>query len=318
MKFTHLSGISLPVSRIVLGGASRRFLEGSDVSDLIEAALSCEINTIDTARQYGRSEEAIGRWLGASGNREKVVIISKCCHPSHVFWPRVSEKAASEDLERSLEALQTDHIDIYLLHRDLETVPVGRIVDFLNRFHSEGKIRAFGGSNWRAARVAQANEYAAANGLVGFSVSSPQYSLGRQRHDPWGNGCKTITGDRNAAQRKYYIDAKIPVLAWSSLCGGLFSGKLKADEWDRLSKRFGWNTKWAYGCDDNRERLSRCESLAKKKNATTAQVALAWLLSDEMTVLPVIGASSPDRLLENAAAADLTLTPSERNWLALR
>ena len=194
MKYGSIPFVSQPVSRIVLGASGQRFAEGADVSDLMEAALSCGINAVDTARQYGQSEQAIGRWLSAGGNRERIVIISKCCHPAMAFVDRVNEQAAEEDLNRSLEALQTPYIDVYLLHRDNESVPVGRIVDFLNRFHEEGRIGAFGGSNWRAERIAQANAYAAAHGLKGFSVSSPHFSLGHQRHDPWGNGCRTITG----------------------------------------------------------------------------------------------------------------------------
>ena len=312
MKYGSIPFVSQPVSRIVLGASGQRFAEGADVSDLMEAALSCGINAVDTARQYGQSEQAIGRWLSAGGNRERIVIISKCCHPAMAFVDRVNEQAAEEDLNRSLEALQTPYIDVYLLHRDNESVPVGRIVDFLNRFHEERRIGAFGGSNWRAERIAQANAYAAAHGLKGFSVSSPHFSLGHQRHDPWGNGCRTITGRKNAAQRAYYQETGMPLLAWSSLCGGVFSGKIKAEEWSQLANRLGWREKWAYGGRDNRERLARCEALAKEKNAATAQIALAWLLTGELNVFPVIGASSPARILENAAAADIGLTDRER------
>ncbi len=317
VKYINIPSVARPVSRIVLGASGPRFASGGDVSDLMEAALACGINAVDTARQYGLSEQAIGRWLRRGGNRDSMVLISKCCHPSHAFLARVNEKAAAEDLARSLEALNTDRIDVYLLHRDNEAVPVGRIVDFLNRFHAEGKIGAFGGSNWRAERIAQANEYAAKNGLLGFAVSSPHFSLGLQRHDPWGNGCRTVTGGRNAAQRQFYRDTQMPILAWSSLCGGLFSGKLKAGEWDRLRKRLGWRAQWAYGSPDNRERLARCEALAKEKDASTAQIVLAWLLGGDLNVLPVIGASGADRIAENAAAADVELSENERNWLDL-
>ncbi len=317
MQYTSIPYVSKPVSRLVLGAAGKPFAEGRDISELMETALSCGINAVDTARVYGESEASIGCWLRASGKREEIVLISKGCHPSMAFFERVNEKAAAEDLERSLDLLGTDHIDVYLLHRDSESVPVGRIVDFLNRFHAEGKIGAFGGSNWTARRVAEANDYAERHGLVGFTVSSPHYSLGRQKHDPWGNGCKTVTGSKNADQRQYYRDAGIPVLAWSSLCNGVFSGKLNSSSWGNLQKLFGINTRWAYGCPDNRERLARCERLAREKNASVAQIALAWLLADEMNVLPVISASSPARIQENAEAAALSLSSAERAWLNL-
>ena len=317
MRYVQIPNVVQPVSQMILGGSSARFNSGSDVTDLIEGALACGINAVDTARVYGESENAIGRWLKAGDRRNKIVLISKGCHPSMAFHKRVSANAAADDLKRSLEALNTDRIDIYLLHRDDESVPVGKIVDFLNRHHEEGRIGAFGGSNWTADRIAQANAYAAQHGLKGFTVSSPHYSLGRQRHDPWGNGCKTITGEKHAKEREYYSETQMPVLAWSSLCNGVFSGKLTSREWGKLQKYFGINSKWAYGCRDNRERLSRCEKIAAEKGVTVAQIALAWMLSGPINAFPIISASSPARIKENAAAADIELSEQEYAWLDL-
>ena len=317
MKYARIPFVDQPVSRIILGGSGGRFLSGGDIGDIMDAALACGINAVDTARVYGRSEEALGRWLKEGQRRDRVVIISKGCHPSMAFHRRVNARAAGDDLKQSLEALNTDHIDVSLLHRDDPSVPVGAILEFLNRFHEDGLIGAFGGSNWTAKRIAEANAYAEEHGLAGFTVSSPHYSLGRQRHDPWGNGCKTATGGSHAEERRYYEDTQMPLVAWSSLCAGVFSGKLKSDEWGNLQKTFGINTRWAYGCRDNRERLSRCEKLAEEKNASVAQIALAWILKDSMSVFPVIGASGPARVRENAAAADIGLSDREYAWLNL-
>ena len=318
MKYLQIPSVSKPVSRIVLGAAGGRFAAGEDVSDILEAALDAGINTVDTARVYGESEKALGSWLEKSGAREKVVLVTKGCHPSLTFLRRVHEKAAREDLEKSLDLLRTDHVEVYLLHRDDPGVPVGPIVEFLNRFHEEGLIGAFGGSNWSAARIAEANAYAAAHGLLGFSVTSPHYSLGRQRHDPWGNGCRTLTGEPHARERDWYRQTGMPVLAWSSVCNGVFSGQLKSADWGSLQKRFGLNVRWGYGSKDNRERLRRCEELAAQRNVTVAQITLAWLLNGELNVLPIVRASSPQRVFENAAAADLSLTEKEMRYLDLQ
>ncbi len=318
MKYIRIPGVPLPVSRLILGGSGSRFASGGDVGELMEAALECGIDAVDTARAYGESEKAIGRWLRLSGRREEIVIISKCCHPSMAFLRRVDAAMAQEDLKRSLEALGTDRIDLLLLHRDDVSVPVERIVDWMDRFCSDGLIGAYGGSNWSAPRIQSANAYAAKHGLRGFAVSSPHFSLGRQRHDPWGNGCRTVTGEGRRAEREYYIRTGMPVVAWSSLCSGVFSGKLKSNEWNRLLGMFGINAAWAYGCADNRERLKRCEELSAQRGVSISQIALAWLLGDEMTVLPVIGASSAKRIRENALAADISLTNAERAFLDLR
>ncbi len=317
MKYVKIPGISLPVSRIILGGSGGCFASGGDVGGLIEEALASGINTVDTARVYGKSEEAIGRWLRHGGDRSRLVIISKCCHPSMAFLNRVTERAAEDDLKRSLDALGTDRIDIYLLHRDAPNVPAGRIVEWLNRFREESRIGVFGGSNWSAERIREANDYATGHGMTGFAVSSPHYSLGRQRHDPWGNGCRTVTGETHRDEREWYAAQGMPLIAWSSLCGGVFSGKIKSGEWGRIQAVFGINTRWAYACRDNRERLVRCEKLAAEKGVPVSVIALAYLLCGDIAAMPVIGASSPGRIRENAAAAELELTKEERDWLDL-
>ena len=180
MQYTQIPFVQKPVSRIVLGGAGKLFFSGSDVTAVMEVALDSGINCVDTARAYGKSEEAIGRYFRQSGRREDFVVISKCCHPTLAFVQRVGRRAAEEDLKRSLDALGTDHIDIYFLHRDNELVDVGRIAEFMHRFHEEGKIGAFGGSNWSAKRIEALNTYAENHGLTGFTAltgSAPAGSI---------------------------------------------------------------------------------------------------------------------------------------------
>ena len=315
MKYTKVPFVDKPVSQIVLGGSGKRFTSGGDVTAVMETALECGINCVDTAREYGNSEAAIGRYFRKQGRRDDFVLISKCCHPTLAFVQRVSASAAEADLMRSLDILGTDHIDIYFLHRDDGSVSVGKVAEFMHRFHEEGRIKAFGGSNWSAKRIAELNAYAQQHSLTGFAVSSPHYSLGRQQHDPWGNGCKTITGVKNADQREYYIRTRMPVFCWAALCGGLFSGAVSSAEPGSILKLLGFNSTWGYGCRDNFERLRRCEALAAEKGVTVAQIALAWLLGSELNTLAIVGCNTPERVLENAQAADLQLTQAERLWL---
>ena len=315
MKYTNIPFVDKPVSRIVLGGSGKLFTSGGDEAGVMETALECGINCVDTAREYGNSEAAIGRYFREHGRRDDFVLISKCCHPTLAFLQRVTPSAAESDLLRSLDILETDHIDIYFLHRDDESVSVGKIAECMHRFHEEGKIKAFGGSNWSAKRISELNAYAKSHGLTGFTVSSPHYSLGRQLHDPWGNGCKTITGDKNAPQREYYKSTGMPLFCWAALCGGMFSGAVKSTEPGPMMKHLGFNSTWGYGCRDNFERLHRCEILAKEKNVSVAQIALAWLLGSELNTLAIVGCNTPKRVLENARAAELVLTQAERRWL---
>lgn len=317
MEYTTIPHAGRPVSRIVLGCSGKLFQEGGDVTPIIDAAREAGINCLDTAREYGASEAAIGRYLRHTDSRDSLTLISKCCHPTLAFLQRVRASAAREDLNRSLDALGTDHIDIYFLHRDDQRVPVEVIGEFMAQFQAEGKIGAFGGSNWTTQRIDAVNRYARSQGLPGFTVSSPHYSLGRQQRDPWGNGCKTITGPANAPQRDYYRQTQMPLFCWSSLCAGMFSGRITPGRRGEVLRQFGFHAAWGYDCPDNHRRLARCQDLAAELNATVSQVALAWLLGSELNTLAIIGGSSPRRIVENAQAAHLTLTPAQREYLNL-
>ena len=229
MKYSKIAGVAKPVSKIILGTSTPAFMRGENCNALLDCALSLGINAFDTARVYGRAEKALGRWLAAPGVRERAVVISKCCHPDIFGRRRVNARAMRADLKKSLSALGTDYIDIYLLHRDDLSVPAGTVVEELNALHSDGRIGAFGGSNWTHRRIEEANEYAYKRGLIPFAVSSPNYSLARQYGDPWGGGV-SICGEEGAAAREWYAACGMPVIAYSSLARGVLSGRIKSGE----------------------------------------------------------------------------------------
>ena len=130
MKYSKIAGVDKPVSKIILGTSTPAFMRGENCNSLLDCALSLGINAFDTARVYGRAEKALGRWLAAPGVRERAVVISKCCHPDIFGRRRVNARAMRADLKKSLSALGTDYIDIYLLHRDDLSVPAGTVVDY--------------------------------------------------------------------------------------------------------------------------------------------------------------------------------------------
>ena len=315
MEYRSISQVRLPVSRIILGCASDGFNGGKDMSAVLDAALAAGINTLDTARVYAQSEHVIGQWLGK--HRDEVVIVSKCAHPSLLHPMRLTEKDIRKDLETSLRELGTDRIDIYLLHRDHPSVEPGAMIEIMNALKAEGKIDAFGASNWTYERFRQAQEYAEKHSLVPFSVSSPHYSLARQQADPYGGGCVSLTGDENAAARRWYAETQTPVFAYSSLGRGLLSGKLKSADAARAGKVLDVFAMKGYGCKDNFERLARCEELAEKKDCTVAQIAMAWLYAQPINTFAIVTMSSPARIQENIEALSLNLTEEERRYLNL-
>ena len=177
MKYIDIAHVNKRVSRIVCGTAAAPYNTGADCNELLSGMLALGVNVFVTARVYGGAERALGRWISGCGVREDIVLITKCCHPDILGRRRVNARAMRADLKRSLSLLNTGYVDIFLLHRDDPSVPAGELVEELNALHAEGRIGAFGGSNWTYARVAEANEYAYAHGLVPFAVSSPDLAL---------------------------------------------------------------------------------------------------------------------------------------------
>ena len=313
MEYFTIDGFEKKLSRIIFGCADMS--EGKDASLLLDEALALGINTFDTARVYGKSEKSLGTWL-KSQNREDIVIITKGCHPSFLGRKRVTRNDFLKDLKLSLNALGTNYIDIYLLHRDNELVPVGEIIEMLNECHERGLIRAFGVSNWSFERIVEANEYAKAHNLMPFMFSSPHYSLAEQIHSPWGNDCVSLTGKDSAKAREWYRKSKFPVLAYSALAHGFLSGKCESGHLDSL-KNIDYFAKKGYLSEENIKRLSRVEQLAKKKNCSVSQLSLAWLFTQGLNVFAITSVSSPIRLRENCGALDIHITHEEAAWLNL-
>src|SRR5690606_8751935 len=119
-----------------------------------------------------KSEEAIGIWMEENKRRDDVIILTKGGHPNQ-HGPQINKQAIGDELNKSLERLRTDYVELYALHRDDPNVPVGEILEILNEHVEAGRIGAFGGSNWSQERLQEANEYAEKHGLVGFTFSSP-------------------------------------------------------------------------------------------------------------------------------------------------
>ena len=220
-----------------------------------------------------------------------------------------------EDWAVSSEYLHTGYFDIYLLHRDDPEVDVGTIVEIFNALHAEGKIGAFGGSNWTHERIETANEYAYKKNLIPFSVSSPNFSLAHQAGDPWGWGTVTITGEENKSAREWYRKNQMPVIAYSSLARGLFSGRLKSTDYEKASTILDEAAMKGYGYPENFEKLAKCEKLAAEKGCTVTQIALSWLYRQQINVFAVISSKNPARMQGNMDALDIVLTDEELAYL---
>ena len=318
VEYKAISYVKNKVSRIVFGLGGPMFWEGQDANKLLDAVYLAGVNTFDTARVYGKSERTFGKWMAEKNMRDKVVIISKCGHPDLILGTkRVNKKEMYKDLEKSLKELQTNFIDIYLLHRDDLQKDVGEMVETFNSMHADGKIGAFGGSNWTHQRVEQANEYAYKHNLLPFTVSSPNFSLADQIEDVMG-GCISISGPSQECAREWYRINRMPIIAYASLAQGLMSGKMKSAESEKALKILSRFAVKGYGSPENYERLRRCEELSEKKQGTVPQIALAWVLRQDLDTFAVVSSSDINRMKSNIEAIGISLSADELLYLDLK
>jgi aryl-alcohol dehydrogenase-like predicted oxidoreductase len=315
MNCATIPGVDKRVSRIVLGTMIVNTDRLDESFALLDAAAAHGITTIDTAYVYGggKTELAIGKWFAARGNRDRICLLGKGAHPAD-GKSKVNPQGITADLTESLRRFETDHIDVYLLHRDDPSYPVGPIVETLNEHRAAGRIGAFGGSNWRHERIAEANEYAEAHGLVPFAASSPNYGLAEQVDDPWGPGCVSLSGPKEAAARAWYAATGMAIFAYSSIGRGFFSGRIGRDNYATAADGA---CRKAYCHEVNFRRLDRARELAAERGVGVAQIALAYVLNAPLNVFALVGAANESEIAANDETSRIVLSPDEMAWLNL-
>jgi 1-deoxyxylulose-5-phosphate synthase len=283
---TRFAALERDVSRLVLG--TMLLAESGD--EVLDEFVGLGGNAIDTARVYGdgEAERALGAWLARRPElREQLVIVSKGAHPSGDH-KRVTPAEIERDVRTSVELLGGP-VDVYLLHRDDPSVPVGTIIESLTALREGGLLRAYGTSNWTTARIDEANAWAAANGLDGFCASSQHLSLASQNEEQWPDTRSANDPEIFA----WHERTQTPLLAWSVQARGYFFG------------RSGPEVMRVYDNPVNRERRRRAEQLGERIGRTGAQVALAWVLHQPFPVYAAFGARSAGQVREAFAALDI-------------
>ena len=270
---------------------------------------------IDTARVYGDfvrdipglAEETIGRWMAARHNREDLVIGTKGGHPrlQSMHTGRLDRESLLSDMADSLEALQTDYVDVYWLHRDDLSRPVGDILESLNLFVQRGQARLLGASNWTWQRIAEANEYAAAHGMAGFAANQPQFSLARQM----------LVEDDTLVQmdgptHAFHERAGLPCVCFSSQAKGFF---IKLHDQgletmpDKALRRFN--------SPENMAVYERLCALSLETGHSVGALQLAYLTCQSFDTYPIAGASRVEQVQALREAGDLVLTPDQVRFL---
>ncbi|MXZ39049.1 MAG: hypothetical protein F4Z19_12535 [Holophagales bacterium] len=287
-----------------------------DADALLDAAFENGICAVDTGHVYGggASERAVGSWLERRGLADDVFVLSKGCHPD-AAGPRVNPKALDQDLSESLDRLRLPAVDLYMLHRDDPAVPVDEMVDAFAEQLAAGRLRAYGLSNWTRARIEEACDYAEANDRPLPAASSPNFSLADQVRDPWGGGCVTLTGAAAADDRDWHRRTGMAIFAWSSLARGLFSGRVTRRALAAEPGLVDDACRAAYVHEVNLARLDRVIEFAEAGGASVPQIALAWVLAQDLPLHAIVGAATQQEVEDLAAAVALSLTDEEEKWL---
>ena len=298
-----LDGVAQPVSKLILGCDNRNTVaEGAIVWD---AWMEAGGNAFDTGFVYGGGlhEKVLGDWMRARGVAKEAVVIAKGAHS-----PYCTPRSIGVQLAMSLERLGLDHAPIYIMHRDNPAVPVGEFIDALNALKQAGKIGIFGGSNWSPARLAEANAYAAANGLEPFRILNNNLSLAVMEKPVWA-GCITS----NTAETLAFLrQGTVAHLSWSSQARGYFLP-------EALRNRLPADTapETCFGSPANAERRIRAETLAAERGVSAHNIATAWVLGQSFPSLALIGPRSPGEIASTLPGAALSLTEAEVLWLNL-
>jgi aryl-alcohol dehydrogenase-like predicted oxidoreductase len=310
----NLPGTNLAVSPLCLGGT----MWGNTISEaasfaLLDRFVALGGNFLDTARIYSdwvpgehrRSERILGDWLQARGHRSRLIVATKGAHPfiDSLMVPRTSAADIRDDLEGSLRTLRTDVIDLYWLHRDDVTRPVGHFIDLLNAFLREGKIRAFGASNWTTDRIRAANEYARTTGQSGFVANQPFWCLGcaQSRPPPFTGYVKL-----DAAMYRFHLETGLAVVPYTSQASGFFS-KLALPS---AARPAGFESH-EFHTPPNLAAGEIVLELAAAKRVAPSAIALAYLWSRPFPVVPIVGSRTVTQLEDCAAALSVRLSAAE-------
>lgn len=302
VKYRQLGNSGVRVSAIGLG--TNRFgtdaLPQEKVNDIIDAALDLGINFVDTANSYtdGRSEELLGKAL--HGRWDKFVVATKFYFPvgeGPNDWG-TSRYHLMNAVEASLRRLQSDHIDLYYVHRWDENTPIEETLRALDDLIRMGKVRYIGASAFAAWQLAHANLLAEMHNWMRFVVIQSQYHM----------------LERGVEQEvlPYCSAHDVGLVPYFPLAGGFLTGKYKRGEPAPPGSR-GETNEYVqrYMTDANYDTIEQLEAWAAERERSLNELAEAWLLAQPGVCSVISGATKLDHVLSNAKAANWTLTTGE-------
>lgn len=319
MQYDSIDGLDKKISKLIMGNDNQIYFD--EAAGLWDHWIEVGGNAFDNAHIYGQGsmEKLLGDWHRKRNNLKDLVIIAKGAHT-----PNCDPKSITSQLTESLDRLQTETADIYIMHRDNTDIPVDEFIDVLNEEKNKGRIKIFGGSNWTLSRFKEANNWAQENNKVKFSVLNNNLALCKMIKPLW-DGCISSNDEEILT---YLESTKTAHLSWSSQGRGYFlpdeitqqiEEKITKDEssW----RQPGEHSSGPLSCfhsEDNRERKSRVIDLAKKHNTDSQNIAGAWPLNLNFPSFALIGPRIISEIDSSLKNLDVNLTKEQVDWLNLK
>jgi aryl-alcohol dehydrogenase-like predicted oxidoreductase len=306
MHTRNLGDTDLAIVPVVFGGNVFGWtVDEARSFELLDAFVDRGFNCIDTADVYstwvpghvgGESETIIGKWLKQSDKRDQVVLLTKVGMEMKSGGKGLSKKYILEEVEASLRRLQTDRIDLYQSHKDDESVPLEETLEAYAQLIDEGKVRYIGASNYKGARLAEAEELAEREKLPAYKTLQPEYNL----HDRQG-----YEEDLAPVAEKYGLG----VIPYFSLASGFLTGKYQSAEDAKGKNREGRVQK--YFDERGMKILKALKKVSEETGAEQAAVSLAWLLEQPTITAPIASATNTQQMEALFAAVDLKLSAAQ-------
>jgi aryl-alcohol dehydrogenase-like predicted oxidoreductase len=301
MEYRQLGKSGVQASVIGLG--TNQFggkVDQAGVEAIIDTAVDLGINFIDTANVYqeGRSEETLGRAL--RGRWHQVLLATKAYFP---VGEGPNERGASryhlrQAVENSLRRLQTDHIDLYQMHRWDQRTPIEETLRALDELVRAGKVRYIGASGYAAWQLAHANLLAEVKGWEPFITIQPHYHM--------------LEREIERELIPYCNAFGLGILPYFPLAGGFLTGKYRRDEPAPKGAR-GETSQYVqkYMTEANFDRVEKLQAWATERDRSMVHLAHAWLLAQPQVSSVISGVTRIDQLKENAGAHDWVLSPKD-------
>lgn len=276
---------------------------------ILDKAVDSGLTFLDTADAYplggtretiGETEAIIGRWMRTRGNRDSLIIATKCFAPTR-GGPNnrgLSRQHIIESIDKSLQRLQTDYVDIYQSHGFDPKTPIEETLRAFDDLVTAGKVRYTGCSNYPAWRLGQALRAADKLGVAGYQSVQPRYNL--------------LYREIETELLPLACDAGLGVLVYNPLAGGFLSGKYAPGQKPQAGTRFTLGTaaqryQARYWHDAQFEEVDTLKAIVEARDMNLVSVAVAWVLAQKGVSSAIIGASRPEQLDANLAALKLTL-----------